>query len=82
MKLGDFGISKTLEFTGQFAKTSLGTPYYLSPEICQSQNYNYTTDIWMLGCVVYELCALEKPFMGDSWNVIIAWKIWIFKNFY
>ncbi len=34
VKLGDFGISKVLESTNDFAKTSLGTPYYLSPEVC------------------------------------------------
>ena len=48
----------------EFAKTSIGTPYYLSPEICSSQSYNHMTDIWMLGCVIYELCTLEKPFVG------------------
>jgi NIMA (never in mitosis gene a)-related kinase len=52
------------------ASTLIGTPYYLSPEICLSQKYNYKIDIWMLGCALYELCALEKPFMGDSINVI------------
>ena len=40
IKLGDFGISKKLEFTGDFAKTALGTPYYLSPEICSNSTYD------------------------------------------
>jgi NIMA (never in mitosis gene a)-related kinase len=69
VKLGDFGISKILENTGDFAHTSLGTPYYLSPEICSGQKYNFKTDIWMLGCVLYELCTLQKPFEGDSLHV-------------
>ena len=52
------------------AKTSLGTPYYLSPEICSSSKYNHTTDVWMLGCTLHELCSLNKPFPGDSFYVI------------
>lgn len=71
IKLGDFGVSKTLEYTGDFAKTSLGTPYYLSPEICSGHKYNYKTDIWMLGCLLYELCALHKPFEGDSLHSVL-----------
>jgi len=57
VKIGDFGISKVLENTCDFAKTSLGTPYYLSPEICMSQHYDYKSDAWMLGCILYELCT-------------------------
>jgi len=71
VKLGDFGVSKTLERTGDFAKTSLGTPYYLSPEICSGHKYDYKTDIWMLGCLLYELCALHKPFEGDSLHCVL-----------
>ena len=66
VKLGDFGIAKVLESPDQLANTSLGTPYYLSPEICQSSKYNYKTDIWMLGCTLHELCTLERPFQAES----------------
>lgn len=69
VKLGDFGISKVLESTMDYAKTSLGTPYFLSPEICAGNKYNFKTDIWMLGCVLYELCCLKKPFEGDNFHV-------------
>jgi NIMA (never in mitosis gene a)-related kinase len=55
-----------------YAQTSLGTPFFLSPEICQGEKYNYKTDIWMLGCVVYELCSLKKPFTAD--NLVILMK--------
>ena len=40
MKLGDFGVSKVLSNTFQLAATAVGTPYYLSPEICQNRRYN------------------------------------------
>lgn len=62
IKLGDFGISKQIENTQLLTTTSVGTPYYISPEICQNQSYNNKTDIWMMGCFLYELCTLKKPF--------------------
>jgi NIMA (never in mitosis gene a)-related kinase len=52
-----------------YAKTSLGTPYFLSPEICSGEKYNFKTDIWMLGCVLYELTTLKKPFEGENFTV-------------
>jgi len=52
-----------------YAKSSLGTPYFLSPEICSGNKYNFKTDIWMLGCVLYELCSLKKPFTADNFHV-------------
>lgn len=55
-----------------YAQTSLGTPFFLSPEICQGEKYNFKTDIWMLGCVMYELCSLKKPFTAD--NLVILMK--------
>ncbi|XP_048355410.1 serine/threonine-protein kinase Nek5 isoform X2 [Sphaerodactylus townsendi] len=50
----------------EFACTCVGTPYYLSPEICENCPYNNKTDIWSLGCVLYELCTLKHPFEGTS----------------
>jgi hypothetical protein len=66
VKLGDFGIAKVLENTLQQARTAIGTPYYLSPEICQGKLYNFKSDIWSLGVVLYELCALRCPFAGAN----------------
>ncbi|NWY59863.1 NEK5 kinase, partial [Chionis minor] len=60
-KLGDFGIARQLNSTMEFAHTCVGTPYYLSPEICENRPYNNKTDVWSLGCVLYELCALKHP---------------------
>lgn len=72
VKLGDFGISKKLESANELAQTSLGTPYYLSPELCSAQPYGRKTDVWMLGCLLYELCALERPFSGENISVLMA----------
>jgi NIMA (never in mitosis gene a)-related kinase len=60
--LGDFGIAKILSCTKGFARTVVGTPYYLSPEILESKNYSFQSDIWSLGILLYELCALKPPF--------------------
>ncbi|OQR85366.1 serine/threonine protein kinase, partial [Thraustotheca clavata] len=55
VKLGDFGIARTLNSTMDQAKTVVGTPYYMSPEVCESKPYSYASDIWSLGCVLYEI---------------------------
>ncbi|KAM6385633.1 serine/threonine-protein kinase Nek5 [Alca torda] len=70
-KLGDFGIARQLNSTMEFAHTCVGTPYYLSPEICENRPYNNKTDIWSLGCVLYELCALKHPFEGNSLHQLV-----------
>ena len=61
IKIGDFGVAKILTQTG-FAKTIIGTPYYLSPELCDEQPYNDKSDVWALGCILYELCTFNHPF--------------------
>jgi serine/threonine protein kinase len=62
--LGDFGLVRILETTCELAKTCVGTPYYLSPEIIRKQLYNYKTDIWSLGVLLYEMAGLCRPFVG------------------
>eukprot|EP01044_Picomonas_judraskeda_P009936 COSAG03_NODE_1247_length_4481_cov_10.407255_4_plen_332_part_00 len=66
IKLGDFGISKVLEATCEMAKTRVGTPYYLSPEICLGKRYDHKSDVWSLGVLLYELTTLRYPFTGKS----------------
>ncbi|CAG5136469.1 unnamed protein product, partial [Candidula unifasciata] len=59
VQLGDFGIAKVLTSTAQLAHTCIGTPYYLSPEIVENMPYNNKSDIWSIGCVLYELTTLK-----------------------
>lgn len=66
VKLGDFGIAKILQNTVDLAKTCIGTPYYLSPEICENKMYDNKSDVWALGCVLYELATLRRPFVAEN----------------
>jgi NIMA (never in mitosis gene a)-related kinase len=58
VKLGDLGIAKVLNSTQEFAMTVIGTPYYLSPEICEGRTYNAQSDIWSLGTCVCSVCVV------------------------
>ncbi|OHS97014.1 AGC family protein kinase [Tritrichomonas foetus] len=66
IKLGDFGLSHILPDTEAMLATQIGSPYYLSPEVCQGHPYNQKTDIWALGCILYEMCTLQRAFSGKS----------------
>ena len=57
VKIGDFGISKILSKSQVGAVTVLGTPYYISPEMCEGKLYDEKSDIWALGCIGYELVS-------------------------
>jgi serine/threonine protein kinase len=63
--------SQVLRNTKEFAKTQIGTPYYLSPEICNGQRYNNKSDIWSLGILLFEMCSLKQPFTGNSLQQLV-----------
>ena len=64
IKIGDLNVSKIAKVG--MAYTQTGTPYYASPEIWLDKPYDYKSDIWSLGCILYELCQLKPPFRGTS----------------
>ena len=66
VKVGDFGIAKGLQSTWEKAKTFVGTPYFLSPEIINNQPYDNKSDIWALGVLLYELMTFQMPFNAVS----------------
>ena len=66
VKLGDFGIAKTFKNTMDKAKTMVGTPYYLSPEIIQGKPYDNKSDIWSLGVLLYEMMTFKMPFEANT----------------
>jgi NIMA (never in mitosis gene a)-related kinase len=64
LKLGDLNVSIIAKMG--MAKTQTGTPYYCSPEIWNDRPYDYKSDIWSVGCIIYELCQLRPPFRGTN----------------
>lgn len=71
IKIGDFGIARVLQHTYDCANTAIGTPYYLSPEICQEKPYNQKSDIWSLGCIFYEIATLNHAFDAQNMKGLI-----------
>uniref|UniRef100_A0A8C3L6V7 non-specific serine/threonine protein kinase n=1 Tax=Chrysolophus pictus TaxID=9089 RepID=A0A8C3L6V7_CHRPC len=71
VKLGDFGSARLLAHPMSYACTYVGTPYYVPPEIWENMPYNNKSDIWSLGCILYELCTLRHPFQANSWKHLI-----------
>ena len=65
IRLGDFGISRVLASTLAVANTCVGTPLYLAPELINGEPYGGSCDMWSLGVVVHELCALTPPFIAS-----------------
>ena len=63
-KLGDMNVSKVIK--EKFLTTQTGTPYYASPEVWKDEPYSYKSDLWSIGCVIYEMCALRPPFNGKD----------------
>ncbi|XP_028577928.2 serine/threonine-protein kinase Nek3-like isoform X2 [Podarcis muralis] len=71
VKLGDFGSALLLSSPEAYACSYVGTPYYVPPEIWENAPYNNKSDIWSLGCILYELCTLKHPFQANSWKHLI-----------
>ncbi|XP_077507261.1 serine/threonine-protein kinase Nek7-like isoform X4 [Amblyomma americanum] len=73
-KLGDLGMARFLNLKSTAANTLLGTPYYMSPERVQEQEYDLRSDVWSAGCLLYELAALQCPFSSDTKNLVSLFK--------
>jgi NIMA (never in mitosis gene a)-related kinase len=64
LKMGDMNVSKVAK--AGIASTQTGTPYYASPEVWKDQPYNSSSDIWSLGCVLYEMITGHPPFQATD----------------
>lgn len=71
-KLGDFGLARMLRRNESFAETFVGTPYYMSPEIVRGSKYDRKSDVWAVGCLIYEMCSLRPPFDGKEFTQLSA----------
>ena len=65
IKLGDLGIAKIMG-DRHLANTYIGTPYYMAPELYNGEQYDNKCDVWSLGCILFELITLNKPFEGRN----------------
>ena len=68
IKIGDFGLSKTLQ-SKKYITTKNGrggTASYMAPEILKDEPYNTSSDLFALGCILYELCTLKLAFVGKT----------------
>jgi NIMA (never in mitosis gene a)-related kinase len=63
-KLGDMNVSKVAKAGMRYTQT--GTPFYASPEVWQDEEYDFKSDMWSLGCVIYEIAALHPPFQASD----------------
>ena len=64
-KLGDMNVSKVTNSKG-LNYTQTGTPYYASPEVWKDEPYDVKSDVWSLGCVIYEMVTLKPPFQAED----------------
>ena len=63
-KLGDLNVSKVAKRGLGYTQT--GTPYYASPEVWKDKPYDNKSDVWSLGCVLYEMITLRPPFRAQN----------------
>ncbi|XP_011612536.1 serine/threonine-protein kinase Nek4 [Takifugu rubripes] len=71
IKVGDLGIARVLENQNDMASTLIGTPYYMSPELFSNKPYNHKSDVWALGCCVYEMSTLKHAFNARDMNSLV-----------
>ncbi|ESO88881.1 hypothetical protein LOTGIDRAFT_219034 [Lottia gigantea] len=71
IKVGDLGIARVLDSSNDMATTLIGTPYYMSPELFSNKAYNHKSDVWALGCCVYEMATLKHAFNAKDMNALV-----------
>ncbi|KAL0238030.1 hypothetical protein GEMRC1_012504 [Eukaryota sp. GEM-RC1] len=70
LKVADLGLGRVMSEQTLLVHTRVGTPYYISPELIRGDGYDEMSDVYALGAVFYELCALKPPFRVRNNNII------------
>lgn len=74
IKVGDLGLSRELSEHTIQAHSKVGTPLYMSPEVLKGEGYDFKSDIWSLGCLLYELAMLKSPFKSEGLNLYLLFQ--------
>ncbi|GMH82440.1 hypothetical protein TrST_g12477 [Triparma strigata] len=69
VKVGDLGLGRELSEHTMEAHSKVGTPLYMSPEVLRGSGYDWKSDVWSLGCLLYELASLKSPFKSVGLNL-------------
>uniref|UniRef100_A0A8C5R3X8 non-specific serine/threonine protein kinase n=1 Tax=Leptobrachium leishanense TaxID=445787 RepID=A0A8C5R3X8_9ANUR len=72
VKIGDFGVSRILSLPTDLATSFTGTPHYMSPETFSNSGYNAKSDVWSLGCILYEICSFRYAFEASNWIKLVS----------
>ncbi|CEG37917.1 nek protein kinase [Plasmopara halstedii] len=70
VKVGDFGLGRFLSENTFEARSKVGTPLYMSPEVLRGENYDWKSDVWSMGCILYELAMLRSPFKAEGLDLV------------
>ena len=74
VKIGDLGLSRVFSQGISKAFTRVGTEYYMSPERNTTDGYDFKSDIWSLGCLLFEMATYRNPFNGETVNAFALHK--------